>query len=145
MNPTGGIIRSDAGGSGHFLAPRRKIIQGKIIKYRHKGVDYTCTPGQKVWMPCTGKIVRVANPYVSTEYTGIEIETKRMVLKIFYVEPYVGVIGKTLQIGKPFGTAQDISQKYMEFGVTPHVHVQIDMIDPDAVFNGGLVECVVDT
>ncbi len=144
MNPSGGKIRADAGGSGHFLAPRRKIVHGKVRKYRHEGVDYECIPGQKIWMPCTGKIVRIARPYAGTNYSGVLIETKRMVMKIFYVEPFDGVIKKTLKIGQPFGTAQDIGAKYHEFGVTPHIHVQIDMIDPEAVFNGGMVECTVE-
>lgn len=128
-------IRSDRGGQGHFGAKRSKVgAQGEVIVYNHKGTDYECVSGEPEYMPFTGQIVREARPYPEGPYTGVLIQSKRMTVKIFYVEPYPEVIGKVLKIGTPYGKAQDVSLKYKKQGVTPHIHIQIEAIDPDIFF-----------
>ena len=135
MSPTGMGIRNDAGGQGHFGAKRRRTnANGEEIIYTHKGVDYRCIPGQAIFMPFTGQIVRVARPYANGPYSGAVISCKRMTIKIFYFEPYPETIGKIYKIGMPIGVAQDISQRYPDSGVTPHIHVQVEEVDPDFFF-----------
>lgn len=131
MTPTGLGIRNDEGGLGHFGAPRKKEVKGHEVRYTHDGVDYQCKPGQEVWMPCTGKIVRVAYPYAAKDYSGVYIAAKRLSMKMFYVQPYSGIIGRVIKKGEPIGTAQDISLKYPGAGVTPHVHVKLVRCDPE--------------
>lgn len=137
MFMSGRKIRIDRGGDGHFGAKRSKInSQGETEVYSHKGVDYECIPGDPEYMPFTGRIIREARPYAKGPYTGVLIESKRMTVKIFYVEPYPEVIGKVLKIGTPIGKCQDISIKYKKQGVTPHVHIQVESVDPDIFFSG---------
>ena len=131
---TGQGIRNDKAGFGYYGAPRSKTVDGKTVRYTHEGVDYICTPGQLVCMPCTGRIVRLAYPYSDKSYGGVLIEAKRAMLKVFYVEPYDGIVGRTFKIGDPIGIAQDVSKRYPGQGVTPHVHVQIDRCDPEILF-----------
>jgi hypothetical protein len=132
MTPTGLGIRNDAGGAGYYGARRTKEAAGRKIEYAHRGTDYQCRPGQVIKMPCTGKIVRHARPYVGdSEYDGVMIEAKRLVMKIFYIELYDGIVGKIVKMGEPIGIAQDVSKRYPGSGVTPHVHVQIEQCDPE--------------
>ncbi len=135
MSPTGMGIRNDAGGNGNFGARRKKTVNGKPVEYEHEGTDYQCIPGQAVFMPFTGQVVREARPYTEGPYTGVLIKSRRMSVKIFYMEPYPELIGQVVKIGMPIGKAQDISQKYKESSVTPHIHIQIEACDPDIFFN----------
>ena len=131
INPTGGNIRNDAGGSGFFGAPRKKINDGKTIRYRHRGTDYVCIPSQEVWMPFTAVIVRYKTPYEC--YNGVLFRGKGIVGTLFYINVDKELIGKQLKEGDVIGTAQDISQKYAN--IIPHVHFQIDKIDPEILIN----------
>lgn len=126
-----GKIRSDRGGSGYFGAPRSKMVDGVKITYRHEGTDFSIEPGQVIKMPVTGKILRLAYPYPDKSYGGVVIECKRATLKLFYLQPYDGVVGKVLKLGDPIGTAQDVSLRYPGQGVTPHIHVQVETCDPE--------------
>jgi len=130
VNPVGSKIRVDAGGSGHYGAPRSKINSlGRTIRYRHDGTDYACKPGQDVKAPMTGIIVRRARPYANKNYDGVVIEAKRLAVKMFYVALDEALIGRIVKVGDVIGQAQDISKKYPL--VTPHIHVQIVKCDPE--------------
>lgn len=131
INPTGGNIRNDKGGMGYFGASRKKMLSNKLTRYRHRGVDYVCIPGQQVWMPFTGVILRYKNPYEG--YSGILFRGKGIIGTLFYVACEDLVINKEFQEGAVVGIAEDISQKYND--VTPHVHFQIDKIDPELLIN----------
>ena len=131
INPTGGNIRNDKGGLGYFGAPRKKMLNGKPTRYRHRGVDYACIPGQQVWMPFTAVVLRFKNPYEG--YSGILFRGKGIVGTLFYVACEESVINKEYQEGAVVGIAEDISQKYTD--VTPHIHFQIDKIDPELLIN----------
>jgi hypothetical protein len=136
MTPTGFGIRNDTGGAGSFGARRtKKDEKGNTVEYSHEGVDYICIPGQTIRMPFTGKIVREARPYSTGIYSGILIESKKLTVKMFYLEPYPEVIGKVVNINEPIGKAQNIGLKYD--GVTPHIHVQIESCDPELIFGKG--------
>jgi len=122
-NPTDGKVRHDQAGSGSWGSPRGNR--------RHKGVDFACEPGQPVYSPITGKVKRVAYPYSDTqEYAGVVVENSRIIIKMFYLHPYKNVIGKNVVAGQKIGTAQDITKRYDGQGMTPHIHLQIDSIDP---------------
>ena len=127
INPTGGNIRNDVGGAGYFGAPRKKISDGKTIRYRHRGVDYVCIPKQEVWMPFTAVIIRYKNPYEG--YHGVLFRGKGMVGTLFYVDVDKEMIGKQLKEGEVVGVAEDLSKKYSN--ILPHIHFQIDKIDPE--------------
>jgi len=126
ISPTGAGPRGvDSWGSGAFRAPRGDR--------EHKGVDYRLQPGQVVVAPISGTIVRHARPYSDPkwlyEYNGVVLKGERCSIKMFYLEPFQHVIGKKVRRGEAIGMAQDVGKKYP--GITLHVHLQIDEIDPE--------------
>ena len=128
ISPTGkGTIRNDAMGHGGYGSKRGSRI--------HKGTDYLCDPGQDIVAPISGFVVRVAKPYANEKYSGVVMKNGAMQIKMFYFEPYSDLIGNSVQQGDFVGLAQDASEKH---GPTmrPHVHLEIDHIDPDIFING---------
>lgn len=124
-NPTGGKVRADSGGDGHYGSSRTNGSK----RYAHKGTDFSGTPGQPVRTPISGVIKRKANPYAGESYSGCLIVGKSGVCKMFYLEPNPDLIGHFVSKGDVIGVMQDISKKYD--GVTPHVHVQFDEFNPE--------------
>jgi murein DD-endopeptidase MepM/ murein hydrolase activator NlpD len=115
FNPTGGAIRSDFVGDGHFGARRGKRI--------HAGIDLICVPGQPVFSPIAGTVSRFAYPYVGEpEWKGILIRGRKYDVKMFYLSPTIEKDDEVTR-GQVIGTAQDISIKYP--GCTPHVHLEV--------------------
>lgn len=123
VNPTGLGMRSDAGGAGHYGARRGKRT--------HNGVDYECTPGQHIFAPHHGKIVRESLPYATdSRWRGIMLVHKKITTKLWYMQPAVGIVGQTVVAGQIIGTAQDISTKKGYEDCGPHVHLKVVRIDP---------------
>jgi len=122
-SPTGLGIRNDSEGFGHYGAPRG----GR----RHEGTDFECIPGQVVKCPIDdATVVRSARPYRDDAfYSGVVVENARIRVKMFYCKPFPGLIGKKVRCGQGIAEAQDISKKYSD-GMTPHIHLQIDAVDP---------------
>ena len=119
---TGKPIRgTDPWGNGHYGASRGG-------SRKHLGSDFECEPGQHIVMPITGTVIRVANPYLNSDFSGLLIENRQITLKMFYFMPELKYIGQTLPKGHFIGIAQDISTRYE--GMIPHIHVQVDSIDP---------------
>jgi hypothetical protein len=83
MSPTGMGIRNDAAGSGVFGARRTKTVNCTLVEYEHEGTDYQCIPGQAVYMPFTGQIVREARPYADGSYSGVVIKSRRRTVMMF--------------------------------------------------------------
>jgi hypothetical protein len=131
INPTGGNIRHDKLGTGYFGAPREKIENGRVKRYRHRGVDYVCIPGQDVYIPFTAIPIRKKNP--CENYHGILFRGKGIVGTLFYVKIDDSIINMELKEGDVIGIAEDISQKFE--GVLPHVHFQIDKINPELLIS----------
>lgn len=131
INPTGGNVRYDAFGLGHFGAPREKIENGNVKRYRHRGRDYVCIPGQEVFMPFTAIPIRKKNPCEG--YHGILFRGKGIIGTLFYVKVDDALINTEVREGDVIGIAEDISLLYK--GVIPHVHFQIDKIDPGLLIN----------
>jgi len=123
ISPTGyGIRGRDKWGSGCFGASRGKRT--------HKGVDFICTPGQRIWFPFEyGYMVREARPYAKTGFSGCEITAfegdKYYLCKMFYFNPDLELVSKSkgIKMGEPIGVAQDISVKYPD--ITWHIHLQV--------------------
>lgn len=132
-NPTGGKVRSDAGGDGHYGASRTKTINGKTVRYAHRGTDFEGTPGQPVKAPIGGIIKRKAKPYSSGHYSGCLIVGRKGMCKMFYFEPNPDLIGGVVSKGDIIGVMQDISKKYAI--VTPHVHVEIPEFNPEILLD----------
>ena len=128
INPTGGIIRKDSMGDGHYGTSRGA---GKT----HKGVDYRCKPGQDVLMPVSGRLVRVSRPYSDRSLSGVKIQAKAMDLTMFYFAPDLNLIGKWVNAGEVIGIAQDVSLRYDKHKMFPHIHLQIDHFNPHVLIN----------
>ncbi len=127
INPTGGQIRNDSKGQGHYRAKRGRRL--------HKGTDYECVPGQRVRASIAGKIRRKVQAYPGEpEWVGVELVGKRVTVKLLYVALYPALIGTTVVAGAFIGVAQDISLKYGP-EMTPHVHCEITAIDPECLMD----------
>lgn len=122
-----GIRGTDNWGRGAFGAPRGDHV--------HKGVDFICVPGQSVLAPISGLIQREARPYSKGPYSGCLIASKEISIKMFYFELDKSLIGTEVEQGRIIGIAQDIRKKGYP-GMTPHIHLEIDMVDP-TLFLGG--------
>ena len=119
LNPTGGRVRSDVMGAGHFGAPRHERA--------HKGVDfeYCGIPGEcSVVMPMTGIITRMSYPYLDRWWEGIAIQNDLFLMELWYFQPQRSLLGTLVHQGEVIGTGQDISKKYGK-SMTPHVHLQM--------------------
>jgi len=139
-NPTGKDVRNDRGGSGRYGAPRTKKINGQIRRYQHNGIDLSCDPGQEVLSPISGHIIRSVIAYNDTkEYTGLIISNELITVRLLYVA-LTGKENDFFEQRQVIGKAQDISKRYREQGVTPHVHVQIDSINPELFFLWGCLD-----
>lgn len=127
ISPTGREIRNDSAGGGRYGDPRGSR--------QHDGTDYLCIPGQAVVAPIGGVVTRKAYPYADRSYSGLVIQGKNCRIKLFYVEPIIGVIGKTVKQGETIGYAQDITLRYDD-NMKPHIHLEIESINPDVFING---------
>ncbi|MDH4319961.1 MAG: M23 family metallopeptidase [Desulfobulbaceae bacterium] len=124
ISPTGKTsVRSDSKGDGHYGSPRGARM--------HDGTDYPCIPGQQVVAPIAGTVSREAVPYADDpKYRGLVIQGKHARVKLFYLLPAKGIVGKSVAEGQVIGTAQDISAKYGK-EMTPHIHLQVESYDPE--------------
>ena len=120
-------IREDRAGSGRYGSSRGSR--------KHKGVDISIQVGEKFPAPFAMEIKRISKPYPNEHYSGVAFETKWCEGRIWYIEPESGIVGKRLEIGDYVGTVQDRPKRNPGDGMTPHVHFQIDLVDP-AIFFG---------
>lgn len=125
ISPTGLGIRNDSAGSGEHGASRGSRL--------HIGTDFLCKPGQPVVAPISGRVLRFPKPYSSGEYSGISIVSKTMNVKLFYLAPNKSLRGRDVKQGDLIGIAQDITERYPNQGMKPHIHFQVDSIDPMAL------------
>jgi hypothetical protein len=49
---------------------------------------------------------------------------------MFYFQPREDILQLTFQQGTYIGVAQDVTQRYPATNMQPHVHLQIEIIDP---------------
>lgn len=125
ISPTGLGMRSDAAGLGHHGAPRG----GRL----HNGMDFLCVPGQVVISPIEGNCMRYSYPYKDLSYNGVRIEGSQLTVVLWYVTPNFEpseVVKGIVHQGDEIGIAQDVSKKYGDIGMLPHVHLRIEKCDP---------------
>ena len=139
MSNTGKIldrikIRMDASGSGRFGSSRGGGSR------KHNGVDLEVIKGQPVYAPFAGTVTKQAYPYSDDrKFTGLHLTRPDGVkMKIFYMLPTPGLVGKALHAGDEIGRAQDISEKWGK-PMKPHIHVEIwrgtILENPETFFN----------
>lgn len=123
----GGLRTPDAWGSGAFGASRGDR--------RHRGLDLIVDPGDAIYAPMDGTLVREVRPYASDpRYSGVLIRGAGGVeIKIFYVSGWsLGPVSA----GDEIGVAQDLRPKYP--AITNHVHVEVfidgSRVDPTSHF-----------
>jgi hypothetical protein len=122
-SPTGLGIRNDPAGSGHYGAPRG----GR----RHLGLDFLCKPGQTVLCPIhEAVVVKITYPYPEMVYKGLLLRGRHLSIKMWYLDPWPGIIGMKVKRGDPIGIAQDISEKY-KGQMEAHVHLAIFSFNPE--------------
>ena len=121
-SPTNLGVRVDEAGSGIYGAKRGD--------HTHKGVDFVCIPGQEVYAPISGVVTRQARPYANGGYEGVVIEGTALTVKLFYMIPNIAFKGKRVRQGQVIGVAQDVSERHPNSGMKPHIHLEIDHIDP---------------
>ena len=131
FNPTGGTIRNDTTGKGYYGASRGSEI--------HEGLDWTLPQGvgQPVIATATGLLKRVKYPYADFfALAGIEVECSDLGYTMFYLDPLRELVGKIITAGQVVGYAQDCRIHYKEpkEGDLPHIHWQLDWINPIILF-----------
>lgn len=122
----------DAYGSGQYGSSRDAGVR------THNGIDIIVAPGEKIYSPIKGNIVRQAMPYRNDpNYKGIVLkgieEWDGYELKIFYVEGlFSGRANETAEMG----FAQNLTLKYP--GITNHIHVEVkyqgSQVDPFSIW-----------
>jgi len=132
ISPTGHSIRGiDVWGQGKYGAPRDN---GTRI---HEGADFICIPGQDIVSPINGVVVREKIPYSTKSqgilFGGLLIKNSHCEITMFYFEPLKEVIKMPIIKGQVIGKAQDIG--LWDPGIVPHVHLQIDSINPELFIN----------
>lgn len=126
------MIRNDPAGAGNFGASRDGGTRS------HKGLDLLSNPGGVVNSPISGKVTKIGFPYdgdFKFRYVEVEDESGSK-HRVFYVDPKgVLEVGSTVEKGSPMGIAQDVTEKFPDTGMEPHVHYEIkdskgEQIDP---------------
>lgn len=109
-------IRVDSMGDGRFGSSRG----GRS----HNGIDLICTPGENVFSPIDGKVLRISNAYSDdSHYLNIVLQNSEFLVKVMYVKPKVSA-GTTVKKGDVIGVAQAINKKYGS-AMTNHIHFEV--------------------
>lgn len=108
---------SDRFGSGQYGASRGNRT--------HKGLDISTTPGEQVYSPISGNVIRETIPYANDPslkgllikgtgtWAGYEV-------RIFYMQgSFTGAVSE----GQLIGQAQSLQGKYP--GITNHIHIEV--------------------
>ena len=121
----------DDWGSGAFNAPRGER--------KHRGIDIITSPGEEIYCPIDGRIVRVAEPYDDEpRYNGLLLagsgSWEGYEIKLFYLD---GFSLGPIEQGALMARSEDISIRYP--GITNHVHLEVrrdgDLLDPTSFFD----------
>lgn len=136
ISPTGLGVRNDQAGFGFFDAPRGSKA--------HNGVDFLCNPGTEVVFPFdSGRILRLSYPYAdSTELGGVYGRAthngKLVYFKLWYFQPQEDILQRALIKGEQIGIAQDVTVRYPDHSMHPHLHLKIEKIDPEILLEEDL-------
>jgi len=116
---------TDDYGSGQFGAPRKR----KHGREPHAGLDIQARPGEEVFSPIKGEIVREGFPYgddLSFRYVVIRGVDKwsNYKIRLFYVE---GLFSGKVAPGAIVGRAQNLILRYPM--ITNHIHLEVSFHD----------------
>lgn len=119
---------TDDFGYGHFGAPRGTHRSG--TKKLHKGIDYACYPGTKVYSPCIGEITKFGYPYAAhLEFRYIEVTDEYKARhRLFYTLPMPDLeLGDLVTPQDIISEVQDIASIYSTKGrvMKNHLHYEI--------------------
>jgi murein DD-endopeptidase MepM/ murein hydrolase activator NlpD len=130
-------IRVDKLGDGHFGSSRSGGSRD------HNGLDLVVTPGETIYSPIDGKVIRYSSPYPDdSRYSGLHIQNDKYLVKMWYLSPNQVKPGQEVTRGQALGVAQKISTKYGA-GMIDHVHVEVwpggtgPAVDPGPLFGVG--------
>src|SRR4029079_12281443 len=107
-----GLVRGgDKLGNGGFLAVRWDD-RANNLRF-HGGIDYVATPGENIYSPITGEVIRIKNP--GHDLNGILIRAQNgYTASVYYINVDQSIIGRIayshapVEAGKTLiGTAQD--------------------------------------
>lgn len=121
---------NDGHGSGQFGAKRGARL--------HQGLDIEARPGEEIYSPIEGDVLREALPYADDQsFRGLVIrgsgQWSGYEVKIFYVD---GFFCGRVAPGTEIGRAQDLTFKYP--GIKNHVHLEVryhgKVMSPDEVY-----------
>ena len=122
--PIGLLIRPpDKWGDGTFGASRDGVARA------HMGLDLAVWPGMPVYPPAECKVIREAPPYADDARFGglllrlVDDADGVVEIKMFYLSPVPGIVGRHVTSADVIGYAQDLRSKYA--GITPHVHIEV--------------------
>lgn len=106
-------------GSGQFGSPRDHGTR------HHLGLDIVTMPGEAVFSPISGYLVREAFPYKGDHsLTGLVLrgagQWSGYEVRIFYAE---GLLCGNVSAGQQIAVAQNLKMKYP--GITNHVHIEV--------------------
>lgn len=110
-------LRSDPAGDGSWQASR----DGG--KRRHNGIDLVCQPGGILISPLYGEVTKLGYAYGEDLFWRyIEITDRdRLKHRFFYANPIVKA-GEIVTPLSSIGEMQNITLKYPNTGMTPHIH-----------------------
>lgn len=141
VNPTGQPIRGvDDYGSGAFGADRDNGSR------KHLGLDIMASARQWIVSPIYGMVTRECHPYGDGKPgdCGIVIagsgEHSELLVKLFYLDPFPGVIMRMVKPREIVGWATGLQLRYP--GITDHVHLEVwkegQRIDPEPLIEWAL-------
>lgn len=123
-------LRGGGGGNPRFRA--RRTRSGRA--YEHDGLDLGGSPGDTVYSPVDGRVVRQITCYRGDVYLGLELVTPaHLHVDLLYLLPLPGIVeaGAQVAAGEPVGILQDVSRRYPPApGAEPmeaHTHVRVWM------------------
>lgn len=124
-------IRNDKAGLGHFGANRGSR--------KHRGIDYVVQPGCQVYSPATGKVTKIGYCYRDdSRWRYVQItDEKGLDWRVFYISPDANIGDEVDKHLTAIGWADDITERYPDKGMTPHIHLEVKQgknhLDPNEV------------
>jgi murein DD-endopeptidase MepM/ murein hydrolase activator NlpD len=119
-------IRNDRAGGGDFGVSRAGGRRS------HNGTDFENPKGALVDAPVDGVVTKIGYPYADDlSYTYVEVtDDQERKHRLFYVSPEDGIEkGSRVTKGMSIGKTQDVSDRYPNSGMKPHVHYELKNTD----------------
>lgn len=110
---------NDSAGNGAFNAPR---VNGR----KHLGEDICVVPYSALCSITSGVVTKINTLYSGDDYYQyVEITPSEFyAIRYCYVTPSVAV-GQIIKAGDILGVTQDITARYPNQGMKPHIHIEV--------------------